>query len=513
MATGYVDPNGDGSTLEWSPIGGGSHYVEVDDGTRSPTAPDTANYISAAGTGNGTRTDELHCGTIASVSSVSSVKIYIYASTAGSGAGGASLKCNINMGGWQTEQTVFSGSQSAGWFSVTFNGTWTQSDLDGLQIRLAHVRTLGLVAACTVYAVYGEITYTAGGGSPQTVEPERAAADFTVRDPGLQHVPERAEFSFAVSDPGLSHGVAVVSRINLDPTGDGTTQQWAFGGTGTGHYTSVDDGVRDPSPNVDGAFVRISSTGSIGQQWLEEFTFDQPATAEDVLSVTLRVNGYCGVYSRLDAQLYIDGQWTSPVTLMQGFSILNWHTARFTGQWTAAQLSDLRVRLVAVKIGGTLPGDVVSVTVESLYLDLGLAGGGMQFIVRDPGFSQVVQPDRASMLLAVNDATAYIVVDKIIAPSRALAALSVNDPEAIHTMGPERATLAFTVNTPATVLGLFEPADRARWMLTVRDPDIQIGLVATPERAVLDVTVRDPIADPSDFEIWYSVRPGIFGTH
>lgn len=156
MATANLEPNGDASAGWVSTLG--THYGAVAKATAQPTAPSTTDYIYVSG--GGPSTADLNMATT-TVASVSQVKVWVYGDN---GAGNAQeLQINVNMGGWQTQSGNIWNGVGAGWRSATFNGSWTQGNLDGLQVRLYGFDD-GYNSPIA-YAVYAEITYTEASGS------------------------------------------------------------------------------------------------------------------------------------------------------------------------------------------------------------------------------------------------------------------------------------------------------------------------------------------------------------
>ncbi len=152
MATGYIDPNGDGATLEWASTAA-THYTEIAKGVRQPTAPTLLAYISDSGIPeNETRDDIILMGTLTGVSSVSAVQVWAY----GVAQQPAVIKADIYMaGGWQG---LVSLNPTTSWDSASWVGAWTQADLDALQVKF---RWFWPDAGqnVTVYALYGKVTY------------------------------------------------------------------------------------------------------------------------------------------------------------------------------------------------------------------------------------------------------------------------------------------------------------------------------------------------------------------
>ena len=152
--TGYVDPNGDNAVAWGTPVPAGTHYTTVDDGTRQPAEPNTADYISHSGAP--ATDDDFDMATIAGADSVTSIKIWAYAKHE------LATFLNLNIyvdGAWQTQNLDNTLTGTYAWYSATWTGTWDQTDLDNLLVR---VRKTGTASTETVAAMYAEITYTTG---------------------------------------------------------------------------------------------------------------------------------------------------------------------------------------------------------------------------------------------------------------------------------------------------------------------------------------------------------------
>ena|ERR1035437_1503310 len=153
--TGYVDPNGDSTPLQWSPIPGATHYTALDDGIRQPTAGGTADYITSSANG---KIDIFDMSTL-TVGSVSNVTVWAY----NAGVTANCVSVSIYMGGGWTALTAIGVVSSVAWRSVSFNGTWTQSDLNAMQVKVQNTET-NVPFVATVDSLYCVVTYTAGGG-------------------------------------------------------------------------------------------------------------------------------------------------------------------------------------------------------------------------------------------------------------------------------------------------------------------------------------------------------------
>lgn len=157
MATGTVYPNADGSTVEWTTQGSSNHWENIDE---DPDSPNDSDYNW---TSSDADQDEVAMDTISGVSTVTEVEVY--ARGMASGAGGDDIQAQIYMGGsWQTAKS-FGFTSSASNKTVSWTGSWSQSDMDALQVRF--IAGIPIGGSVTVYAMEANITYTlaAGGNS------------------------------------------------------------------------------------------------------------------------------------------------------------------------------------------------------------------------------------------------------------------------------------------------------------------------------------------------------------
>jgi len=161
MTTGYCDPNGDATVTDsWS--GASPHYTRIDDGVRYPTTTGmTEDNLYLYYYGDNTGDVALSMTTLTGVQQVTSIKVWIF----GGMAGGGHFHIDISKDGtnWVGEQTVAYFAYHD-WQSKTFSGlTWTQTDLDNLQIRLkGHDFNGAEDYEGYIDEMYAEITYTAG---------------------------------------------------------------------------------------------------------------------------------------------------------------------------------------------------------------------------------------------------------------------------------------------------------------------------------------------------------------
>lgn len=160
MVTGYVDPNGDVSK-QWELPASGTHFDDIDDGVRQPTAPGTSTYIAETTEEAEVQKDVFNMTSLAGVSEVTQIKVWAYGHA--DGAASPSCKTRIKIGGvWKTLTNLnFTGSNT--WKSATFTGSWTQAQLDALQVEL-EADLDGDMGEVYVYEMYCEVTYTPTAG-------------------------------------------------------------------------------------------------------------------------------------------------------------------------------------------------------------------------------------------------------------------------------------------------------------------------------------------------------------
>jgi hypothetical protein len=155
-ATGYIDPDGNG-TVAGTLTGCSTNYDCINDGTRSPTTPNTSDYVQFSRN----QVSNYTMGTLPYVSSVSSVTVYLYHVE-------GTNQYQFQVGLFAANETTQYGSTqnvtistSNTWTSVTISGlSLTQSQLDGLRVRLTCTRPGTGNSYCRAYSMYADVTYT-----------------------------------------------------------------------------------------------------------------------------------------------------------------------------------------------------------------------------------------------------------------------------------------------------------------------------------------------------------------
>ena len=143
-ATSVILPNGD-ITTGWTECNGTAtcsspRYTYIDEDVASPN---TSDHIGS-GTSNSNVAVEFALGTVANVNTLSSLQVKLHARSQTNANGGTldNLDVQLRIGGNLTAvQTVTPTFSTSTWttYPVTFNGTWTQSDLDGAQVLVTRV--------------------------------------------------------------------------------------------------------------------------------------------------------------------------------------------------------------------------------------------------------------------------------------------------------------------------------------------------------------------------------------
>lgn len=165
--TGYVDPNGDVS-VAWNPTPASTHYTAVDEGARQPSTSSPLDLTDYVGSATISAVETFSMSTLTGVSSVSNITVWAYGEH---NAGPNDATPNIYMAGaWTTSVAKFGLTDAPVWKSVSFDGNWSQADLDAMQIKLVISQVTG--GPARVYETYAVVTYAAGGGGGETPTPK-----------------------------------------------------------------------------------------------------------------------------------------------------------------------------------------------------------------------------------------------------------------------------------------------------------------------------------------------------
>lgn len=126
MATQILRPTST-DTNQWS-VG---NKNSVDEVVSEPNTPGDGNYWSAGEPGgDNNEIIEMGFGTIADITEVTRITVW----TCGFRIGGDNAEVDVNMGGYQGAQECNVGTGLT-WKENIFNGSWSQADLNGLQVK------------------------------------------------------------------------------------------------------------------------------------------------------------------------------------------------------------------------------------------------------------------------------------------------------------------------------------------------------------------------------------------
>jgi hypothetical protein len=301
------------------------HYGLIDDGTRQPSTPNTADYIYYPNYfATGTYVDVLNMLAMPA-GTKTNITIWAY----GKIGGASTVSCDLYIdGAWQGLANMgFTTSNSWKSVSYTVNSTGTAS-----QVKLT-----GYFVAFTdmvVYAMYAVVTYTAG------VTLSRGSGyKFNL---------------FNTASRGSGHKWDLIGRYSrssgflfdvyghrfIDPSGD-VSNVWARWPSGGTHYSVLDDGIRQPlTPNTTTDYVY-----SYDPLASEVFDMTTLPGVKKVSEITLCAYGAVQSTSfRPQIRIYIAGTWQSWVTLAFE-TASSWQIATWTGAWTQADLDALRVEI------------------------------------------------------------------------------------------------------------------------------------------------------------------------
>lgn len=326
MATVELDPTGDFNNL-WST----NDHTGIDDGTRQPSTPNTADFIRAGsaddseGQINSTETPASVIGG-SPTGTVTSIKLWAYGVRGGSapdptgsvfvgiGGMGGDFLANQSMG--------FTGSAS--WKSVEWTGTWDLAVDFPTPLHCFTSGTHGKSDSVTIYASYIELTYTSAT-VPDAPTNLSVTQGIQVNEPAMS-----LDWDAPADDGGDAITGYKIERSAYSPTSWSTIESdtgstdtdyidttpvantrykyrvSAINGVGTGDASDEDDAVS--VPHAPETLVATAVAGSqISLDW------DAPSEDGGEATVTYRVyrespidGGFAQVASGLSATAHSD---------------------------------------------------------------------------------------------------------------------------------------------------------------------------------------------------------------
>lgn len=154
----FIDPNGDGATGNWNSTAG-TYSTEVDEATRQPTVPTTAdNNTAAANTGGSIF---LRMNSIVGATTTTDVTVWVYHNDGSNGEIFIQL-FDDDEATTRSGETALTQTTTDAWHSVTFSSlSITQAQLDTLSVRVRAAKNGGgSPATITNYALYADVTYS-----------------------------------------------------------------------------------------------------------------------------------------------------------------------------------------------------------------------------------------------------------------------------------------------------------------------------------------------------------------
>lgn len=240
---------------------GTATYTEIDDGTRQPSVPNTAdliyNQVAAGDPDDGSAIAVFGFNTSAVTTGATKITVWVYGDRTNSWG---QVHANITVNGVSKTKTAYALDGTASWHSIEFTDTWTQADLlAGVTVTLENVVTGGGVPShVRVYAMYVDITPVAaaavnvlstGGAASVTLTAEQSGLPVhghsatggshthTVTDPGHGH---------SVTDPGHTHTVTADAGSHTHTLSSGATNVMVLDAGGSYGAATGTDFIMDP---------------------------------------------------------------------------------------------------------------------------------------------------------------------------------------------------------------------------------------------------------------------------
>lgn len=265
--TAVVEPNGDGSTTNWTTNGTctGGDYGCVNDGVTDPTVPTTSNYLSSSNTDN--VEEMLAMDTVSGISEATQIAITSYVEVGSCGMGAADIEVEIsndNGSTWSAVQEMdlcsVLGGGSPGWITKTFTSlSWTQTQLNNFQVRFTVKNEGSTPSQTSIYATYATVTYStavSSGGiliwdGSENWDGLTMSGDVTMTSAGVT----------TVADDSHNH---VISNIDSFSSSDLRGQLSDESGTGAAIFAGGDIGAATATtPSADDNDTSVATTAYV----------------------------------------------------------------------------------------------------------------------------------------------------------------------------------------------------------------------------------------------------------
>lgn len=289
----------------------------------------TSDYIATGEASSGGEVIELGMGTISNVASVESVSVCVYAQSATIGLGGTqdSLDINLRIGGsLQTAQSWTPSYNSWGLHCKLFTGSWTQTDLDGMQAHITRVVQGSGKASdqdddIRLANVYANVSYTPAG--------------------------------LLIPNEDIANGWTTCSSATCP----------------TPVYPLVDDNSSSTDRN---SWIAASTSGGGGE--VVEFGLTTVSPVANVSQVevcaqlTSNTNANGGALDTVSINLRIGGVLQTTFTVTPAWSTWNTYCNIFSGSWIQPDLDGAQVVITrSVQGGGSPSSKTDEIRLASLY--------------------------------------------------------------------------------------------------------------------------------------------------
>ena len=177
-------PNGDISGIgtdnnqTWAPTPAGAGYTTIDDSAVQPATPNTSDLLTFTVAGPATAVFDVETFALPSNATVSTARLWFYWAPVNTNSHSFAAALTLANGTVLATTTLTNGVTSGRWDSVTYTGTLTQSQIDGLRMTITGSNTLNNLF---IYAMYADVAYSyplasatagpraSGGGAPRAM--------------------------------------------------------------------------------------------------------------------------------------------------------------------------------------------------------------------------------------------------------------------------------------------------------------------------------------------------------
>lgn len=150
--------SGQGTT--WDPYvasaynGGGNGWATIDDAVSQPTAPDITDYIQFGQSTATTALLDLSTGTIPAGETVTGATLWVFYRNTNGSSRTHTFELRRADNSVLATFTVTTGTTATAWYPVTYTGSLTQTEVDGLRVAFTASNTFD---SATVYAAYVDV--------------------------------------------------------------------------------------------------------------------------------------------------------------------------------------------------------------------------------------------------------------------------------------------------------------------------------------------------------------------